>query len=445
MRTLIKAKAIVTLDQEDHIFQPGFLLVDKDCIINIFDEEGRRNTESFDEEIDLGNRILMPGIINAHTHSPMVLFRGMAEGHSLFTFDGWFNTVRAVEKVMTPDMLPAAVTVSCAEMIRTGTTCFADQYFWMERIVPQVQKVKMRAFLSYGIVELGDPSAREQEIKAAGDFLGSVNSDPLVTGWLGPHAFFVDNSEAAILMELDLAKRYGAGLHFHMATSGEEDRYCLEKYNVTAVKRMKAIGLLDQRLLAAHGITIPEEDFPMLAEHPFSIVAAPSSAMKNAAGFAPIRKMREAGINLALGTDNVTNNNSYDMFKEMQLMGKVTSMLEKEANVIPTKEIIKMATIGGAKSLGVENKIGSLEPGKKADVISLDLNEIGWSPLGFQDYYTAIVYSLTGQHVRDVMINGEWVFRDEKFTSLDYVSACSQLEKDCIRLKQAAQSKGKQS
>ena len=151
--------------------------------------------------------------------------------------------------------------------------------------------------------------------------------------------------------------------------------------------------------------------------------------------------MWQSGINLALGTDNVTNNNSYDMFKEMQLLGKVTSMLEREANVIPTREIVRMATMGGAKALGMEKEIGSLEVGKKADLISLDLTEIGWAPHGFQDHYTSIVYSITGQHVRDVMINGDWVFRDNQLTKIDYPAACVQMEADCTRLKQRVASK----
>ena len=441
MSTLVRAKSILTLDGQDHLYQPGYLVIENDRIQDLGQIEKLDPARHFDKTIDLGDRLIMPGLINAHNHSPMVLFRGMAEGHSLFTFDGWFNTVRVVEQVMDPDMLPAAVTVSCAEMIRTGTTCFADQYFWMDHIVPQVQKSKIRGVLCYGIVELGEKAARDRELHSASLFLESVKGDPLITGWLGPHAFFVDNSEDAIKMELELADKFNAGLHFHLATSGEEDRYCQEKYGCSAAVRMKQIGLLDHRLLAAHGITVPQEDFALLAKHPFTIVAAPSSAMKNAAGFAPIKAMWQSGINLALGTDNVTNNNSYDMFKEMQLLGKVTSMLEREVNVIPTREIIKMATMGGAKALGMEKEIGSLENGKKADFISLDLNEIGWAPHGFQDLYTSIVYSITGQHVRDVMINGEWVFRDNQFTMIDYPAACAQLENDCDRLKQRVASK----
>ncbi len=441
MTTLIRAKTILTLDDEDHLYQSGFIVIENNRITEVGQSEQLDPSRHFDSTINLPDRLLMPGLINAHTHSPMVLFRGMAEGHSLFTFDGWFNTVRVVEQVMEPDMLSAAVTVSCAEMIRTGTTCFADQYFWMDRIVPQVRKSKMRAVLCYGIVELGEKSARDRELHSASSFLESVQGDSLITGWLGPHAFFVDNSEDAIEMELALADQYNAGLHFHLATSGEEDRYCQKNYGCSAAVRMKQIGLLDHRLLAAHGITVPPEDFALLAKHPFTIVAAPSSAMKNAAGFAPIKAMWQSGINLALGTDNVTNNNSYDMFKEMQLLGKVTSMLEREVNVIPTREIIRMATMDGAKALGMEKEIGSLEVGKKADLISLDLGEIGWAPHGFQDLYTSIVYSITGQHVRDVMINGEWIFRDNQLTKIDYPTACAQMEADCTRLKQRVASK----
>jgi 5-methylthioadenosine/S-adenosylhomocysteine deaminase len=441
MTTLIRAGIVLTLDDKDHVYQPGYIIIEKNHIIEVGKIEELDPSRHFDSTIELPDRLLMPGLINAHNHSPMVLFRGMAEGHSLFTFDGWFNTVRVVEQVMEPDMLAAAVTVSCAEMIRTGTTCFADQYFWMDQIVPQVRKSKMRAVLCYGIVELGEKSSRDRELKAAGSFLQSIQGDPLITGWLGPHAFFVDNSEEAIKMELELADRFNAGLHFHLATSGEEDRYCQKNYGYSAAVRMQKIGLLDHRLLAAHGITVPPEDFNLLARYPFTIVAAPSSAMKNAAGFAPIKAMWQSGINLALGTDNVTNNNSYDMFKEMQLLGKVTSMLEREVNVIPTREIIKMATLGGAKALGMEKEIGSLQTGKKADLITLDLGEIGWVPHGFQDLYTSLVYSITGQHVRDVMIDGDWVFRNNQLTLIDYPAACAQMEADCTRLKQRVASK----
>jgi 5-methylthioadenosine/S-adenosylhomocysteine deaminase len=163
--------------------------------------------------------------------------------------------------------------------------------------------------------------------------------------------------------------------------------------------------------------------------------------MRNAAGIPPLVELLEAGIHVALGTDNVTNNNSYDMFKEMTLTGKVIALLKGDPAAIPTRSILEMATMGGARALGKEKEIGSLEVGKKADLIALDLEEIGWSPLGGQDIYTALVYSVTGQHVRDVMVNGRWLFRDNRWLTVDFRKARLDLEKQHTELMKRIRSK----
>lgn len=260
--------------------------------------------------------------------------------------------------MMDAGMVPPAVAVSCAEMIRTGTTCFADQYFYVDRIVPVVRQSGMRAALAYGIVEMGDQAAREREIAAATAFLADVQGDPRITGWVGPHAFFVDNSPEAIQLELALADRFQTGLHIHLATDGAEDRYCQEHFGRSAVQQMEALGVLDRRLLAAHCITVPPGDFPTLAAHPFTAVIAASAGMRSGGGAAPLKAMRQAGVNTALGfrsagTDNVANNNSYDLFSEMQAdrnpsVAKVMSLREREPadrnpNAIPARDILEMA------------------------------------------------------------------------------------------------------
>ncbi|MEM7113204.1 MAG: amidohydrolase family protein [Chloroflexota bacterium] len=445
MEQLIRAAKIVCLDAADTILEPGYAIMASGSDASESDASEPSGNGRFTylsdippttnlPMIDLGNRLLMPGLVNAHTHTPMTLFRGLAEGHSLFDFDGWYNTIRVVEEVMTPNMVPPAVLVSCAEMIRTGTTCFADQYFWMDQIVPAVHQSGMRAALGYGIVELGEEAAREREIAATAVFLDSLQDDPLLTGWVGPHAFFVDNSEAAIVQELDLAERFETGLHIHLSTSGEEDRFCQANYGQTAVPRMAQLGILNHRLLAAHCLTIPESDYPLLAKAPFTAVIAPSSAMRNAAGFAQVREMAAAGINLALGTDNVTNNNSYDLFKEMQILGKLASLHYRTPNALPTRDLLHMATQGGADALGLGDEIGSIEIGKQADFISLDLDEIGWSPTVSQDVYTALVYAISGMHVRDVAVAGKWLYRNGRFQTIDYAQAVQDLEKAALTL-----------
>ncbi len=425
---LLKSDWVVALDSKDTMLKEGYIVVEDSRITDIGLQKNLDSRRKFAETVDLKHRLVMPGLINTHTHTPMTLFRGHVEGHTLFTMEGWYNTIRVLELAMDPGMIPAAVAVSCAEMVRTGTTCFADQYFWMHQIVPEVRRSGLRASLAYGIVELGKEDARQRELAAATAFLESLKDDPLLHGWVGPHAFFVDNSETAMQLELDLAVRHHTGFHTHFGTGDEEDVYCQEKYGCSGIQQLKRMGFLAHPILAAHCITLQPEDFSTIAHTPFTVVFAPSSAMRNAAGVPPLVEMLNAGVNVALGTDNVTNNNSYDMFKEMTLTGKLMALLKRDPATISTRTILDMATLGGARALGMEKEIGSLEIGKKADLIALDLDEIGWSPMGGQDIYTALVYSVTGQHVRDVMVDGRWLFSDGRWLTVDFKAARLDLE-----------------
>jgi len=423
------------MNDQRGIFTPGHLLIEGSNILAV----GRPEDVTKDgvtEIVDFSDRLVMPGLINAHAHTPMSLFRGLAEGISLFTMDGFINCLRRLESAADSSMVPAAVEVSCAEMIRTGTTCFADQYFYMKDIYPVVDRSGLRAALAYGIVELGDEDSRQREIRSVTEFLESFSNHPRIKGWVGPHAFFVDNSEEIIALELDLARRFDTGLHIHFATSSEEEDYCQAKFGLSAVKRMKQLGILEYPLLAAHAITVPESDYAMLAESPFTAVICASSSMRSGFPAAPVKAMRDAGINLAIGTDNVANANSYDLFREMDITAKLQVYRESEPGVIPAREILEMATLGGAKALGWEDSIGSLEPGKLADLIALDLKDIGWGPKGAQDLYTAIVYAISGMHVTDVMVDGRWLLQSKEWKTMDYSSAVSRMNKDYKRLEE---------
>jgi 5-methylthioadenosine/S-adenosylhomocysteine deaminase len=432
--TLIRAGVVVTLDPEHHTYRPGGVQIKDGQIVCVAPLTAFKDSSA--QIIDLHDRLVMPGLVNAHTHTPMVLFRGLAEGHSLLTLEGWYNTIRLWELYLERQMIPPAVAVSCAEMIRTGTTCFADQYFYMDHIVPTVDRSGLRAALAYGIVELGDAEASARALGEAEAFLRQLQGHSRLKGWVGPHAFFADNQPDTIRAELELADRFDTGLHIHLATSGEEDRICQERYGRSAVQQMKALGVLNRRLVAAHCLTIPTADLATLAEAPFSAVIVPSSFTRSGAAEPPLPAMLTAGVNVGLGSDNVANNNSYDLFQDMRLLGKVMSFLEQEPGAIPAGRIVEMATMGGARALGLSEQIGSLEAGKRADLIALDLNEIGWAPLAAQDVYTALVYSVSGTHVRDVMVDGNWLLRDSQFTTLDYHKARADLEQAFIQLSQ---------
>ena len=441
--TIIKSAVILCLDASDQIFENGYLVIENERISEIGYQKDLNASRKFDQVVDLGYRLVMPGLVNAHTHSPMTIFRGHVEGHTIFTLEGWYNTIRVLEMDMTPDMISPGVAVSCAEMIRTGTTCFVDQYFWMDQIYPVVRESGLRAALAYGIVELGEEGARKRELAAASKFLEELSGDPLLDGWVGPHAFFVDNSEAAMLMEKELAEKFHTGFHTHYATGQEENNFCKKKYGHSAIKQLDTMGFLKYPILAAHSIGILEEDYAVIKDKPFTPVFAPSSGMRNAAGLAPLLALREAGVNVALGTDNVTNNNSYDMFKEMALTGKLMALLHRDSAALPTRYILEMATVNGAKAIGKEKEIGSLEKGKKADLIALDLDETGWAPFGGQDYYAALVYAVGGYHVKDVMVNGRWLYRDNRYLTIDYTQAKKDLEAKHAELMVRIQNKGK--
>ena len=436
MTTILFENALVlALGEADRIFDPGYVLI-KDGRIAAMGRQAMAPAGNVDEHVNAAGALVMPGLVNAHTHTPMTLFRGMAEGVSLFTMEGWYETIRRLELVMTPDMVPAAVTVACAEMIRTGTTTFADQYFHMDQIVPMVAGSGMRAALAYGVVELGDEVARARELAQLDAFLEALGNDRSgrLQGWVGPHAFFLDNSLETMAAERALAHKYGTGLHVHLSTSGEEDRYCQREFGMSAVQKLEALGMLERPMLAAHSISIPPEDWPLLARRPFTAVIAASACMRAGEEAAPLLGMRSAGINTALGTDNVCNNNDHDLFIEMRTLAKLTSFRERRPGAISAREVLDMATRGGAQALGLHDEIGELAPGMRADLIVLDRSGPGWAPLPGNDPFAALVYSVNGSQVRDVMVEGRWLLRERKLATLDYTEATAQLNADAQRL-----------
>lgn len=437
--TLLRDGMILCLGTADTIYDRGYVLIEDDRIIDIGDMTTLSET-SVDEVIDCSGKLIMPGLVNAHTHTPMTLFRGLAEGVSLLTLDGWLTAIRSLEEVMTPDMVPPAVEIACAEMIRTGTTTFADQYFFTDQIIPVVEKSRMRAVLAYGIVELGDPVARERELNNLEGFMEEVGNrgDGRMQGWVGPHAFFVDNSIEMMETQRRIAQKFKAGLHIHISTTGEEDALTQEQFGMSAVQKMHEMGMFDVPIIAAHAITIPESDWALLAAQDFTAIVAASACMRAGVDAAPAVGMLEAGIRVAIGTDNVCNNNDYDLFLEMRTLAKLASFREKRPGALPARDVLDMATRAGAEALGLGDEIGELAIGKKADLIMLNRHEIGWSPYHENDPFTPLVYSVNGLHVTDTMVDGQWLLRHREWTTLDFASAVEQQNANVRRLLQLA-------
>lgn len=413
--SLIHGATVLTVDAGNQVFEDGWIAIVDGRISGVGPRLTRPDTAGFDEVLDLTGHLVMPGLVNAHTHSAMVLFRGRSEGQSLLTMEGWYNSIREPELSLISSDIGPAVALSCAEMALSGTTTFCDQYFFAEEIAAAVKQAGLRAVIAYGIVQLGDVERGEAELKKATAFLEQQRSaDGRVIPWFGPHAPYVDNTEALLVEEVEVANRFGVGLHLHMACGPEDNEETLRRYGKTAAVALEELGFFNGRIHAAHCIDLSPEDIAVFARAPNASVSYNASAglRSGREGMCPAVALRTAGVTVALGTDNVAANNSYDMVSEMRVAGLVASHREGVAQPLSSRDLIRMATIEGARALGLDNEIGSLETGKAADIVAFDIRGPGYSET--PDPETLLVYSGSGRDVRHVWVGGEQIVSDRQ-------------------------------
>jgi len=418
---LFHGGTILTVDTENRAFAEGWIAVRDGRISGVGPKATTPDPSGYDEVFDLTRHLVIPGLVNAHTHSAMVLFRGRSEGQSLLTMDGWYNSIREPELSLVASDIGPAVALSAAEMLLSGTTMFCDQYFFAEEIAAAVKAAGIRAVIAYGIVQLGDRARGEEELAKATAFLQQQrSSDGRVIPWFGPHAPYVDNTEELLKAEVAVANRFGVGLHLHMACGPEDNEETQRRYSTTAAVALEKIGFFDGRIHAAHCIDLSPEDIAVFARAPHASVSynATAGLRSGRKGICPAVELKAAGVTVALGTDNVAANNSYDMVQEMRVAGLVASHREGRAQPLSSQELLRMATIEGAKALGLEREIGSIEVGKAADITAFDLGGPGYSET--PDPETLLIYSGSGRDVRHVWVAGEQLVRDRQLTRRPY-------------------------
>jgi 5-methylthioadenosine/S-adenosylhomocysteine deaminase len=428
MKQWIVADHVFVNDGLGTVFEPGIIEIDEGIIVSAGAATGKR--PSGHSVTDLGPVVIMPGLVNAHAHTPMSLMRGVAEGHSLLTMEGFLSVLRSREAHLSPDLVAASVAVSCADMIRHGTTAFADQYFYADQIAPTVVESGLRATIAWGIVELGDNTARERELTAATKFAESISDGTTVRGWIGPHAYFVDNRPEAMAVELALAHRLHAGLHVHFSTSGEEDRYCYQHHGKSALTVMKEMGMLEVPTILAHCNTVRTDELPLLVDTKAAMTVIPSVAMASGAPAAPVREALDAGVTVALGSDNACNNTNLDLFEEMRTLGKLAAFTSKIPNQITPREILNIATVGGHTAIDSGAHAGRLVAGGVADLIAVPVRHIQRGPVGAQSLEAALVYCTSGASVSHSMVDGRWIMTDRTPVNIDVGSALSQQQID---------------
>lgn len=350
-----------------------------------------------EEVIDGSNSIIMPGLINSHTHVGMAMFKGYGDGLPL---DEWLNKkIFPIEAKLKPEHVYWSTMLSCMEMIKSGTTCFSDMYYFMDQTEKATIDIGMRGFLSRGLIDIDGNG--EEKLKQALKHMKIKH--PRISWGFGPHAIYTCSEEYLKKIKESAGKKK---IHMHVSETKKEFDDCMKKHKKTPVEYLNDIGMIDENFIGAHGCYLTENDIDILKKS--TIVNNPCSNMKLASGIAPVYDLIKKGVNVCIGTDGVSSNNNLDMFEEMKFSSLVQKCEKRDASILNGKEILNLATTNGAKSLGLNT--GELKPGKKADMIMIDLDSINLKPL--HDIYSSIVYSCHGNDVKNVIIDGKMVMEN---------------------------------
>ena len=426
---LIHGCAILPMNKRT-VIKDGAVAV-KDGKIIFVGKYSRADKIRAERRIDAKGKVALPGLVNCHTHVPMTLFRGMAEDQPLNT---WLKSViwPLEAKLRTEDIHVGAL-LGCLEMIKSGTTCFADMYFHEEVIARAVEESGLRGVLAEGIIEAGDKAVGEKMLNDGVSFVRSFHgyAGGRVTALLGPHAAYSCSSE--LLVEIrEKASELDVGVHIHLAESREMFREFEESYGSSEVEFLEKIGFLRGHVLAAHCINLSRKDMQVLSVNGVNVAYVPVANMKLGLGAAKVTDLVSLGVNVGLGTDGPASNNSLDMFETVKMAALLQKLTYSNSRVLPVYEVLKMATINGAKALQLDESVGSLEVGKRADIVLVDLSKPHLKPL--HDVYANMVYSVRGSDVDTVVVDGEIVMENREVKTLDEQTVMEEAEKTAWNL-----------
>ena len=410
---LVSGGTIVTMDGDRLIVEDGALAVKGDVLAAIGFRSDIEKKYTAAQTIDARGKLVMPGFINGHTHVPMTLFRGL---HDDVTLDDWLHKYifPAEAKNVTEEFVRWGTRLAAAEQIRGGITTFADMYYFEDAVAEETKAAGMRGVLGETLIDFPAPDNKDKSEMLAytEKFLKRWQNDPLIHAAPAPHSIYTC-SQKTLEDAANLARKYHAPILIHVAEMKKELDDSRAQNGTTPVQYLNKIGILGPDVVAAHCIFVDETDRKLLAEKHVGCVHNPSSNMMLASGVSPVPELRAAGVAVGLGTDGPAgSNNDLDLMEEMDLAAKLQKITKMDPLALGAKAVVEMATIDGAKALHMEKEIGSLEPGKKADLIVIGLNEPNAVPM--YDVYAQLAYALKGNDVESVVIGGRVVMRDRK-------------------------------
>ncbi|MDM8554425.1 amidohydrolase [Desulfococcaceae bacterium HSG7] len=410
--------AIITVNPRFDIISDGVIGIKDGRIAIVEARDANMPLPLSTEKLDAQGGIVMPGLVNTHTHLPMTLFRGLADDLPLHT---WLNEhiFPAEKKSICPESVYAGTLLACAEMLLSGTTCCCDGYFFEDDTARAIAVAGMRAVAAQGVIDfpapgVPDPSLNIQTASAFVDKWQGAYST--ITPSIFCHSPYTCSSET-----LKAAKKTARAkdilFQIHVAETKTERENCLTEHGVTPIKYLETLGILDQKTLLAHTIWVDEDDIEIIAKSGANISITTESEMKLASGIAPLPEFIKAGLTVGLGTDGCASNNDLDLFRELDVTAKLHKVNTGDPCVADAETVIKLATIGGAKAIRLDHLIGSVEPGKQADLIIIDTHKPHLTPV--YNLPSLIVYAVSGADVRDVLVSGKAVVRNRQLLTSD--------------------------
>ncbi|SEO29733.1 amidohydrolase [Propionispora vibrioides] len=425
MPQTIILKNVELLSDCDELIQTDITISD-DCITSI---GTAMETGDKARVIDCIDKLAIPGLINTHTHAAMSLFRSYAD--DMLLMDWLENKIWPAEANLTAEDVYYGTLLAIAEMLKTGTTTFADMYFYMPQVAEAVAESGIRAVLARGMTGLGANAL--QSLAESEAFYRDYHhtADERITVMLGPHAPYTCPPDY-LKKVVALAQKLGAEIHIHLSETAGEVENCFKQYGKSPIELMSELGVLDCGVLAAHCVHVSTEDIQIMRQKQVRVAHNPGSNMKLASGIAPVPQMLAAGLCVGLGTDGAASNNNLDMLEEIRLTALLHKVSTRDPLVIPAQTAVKMATAFGAQALGLSDKVGRLAPGLKADIVLLDMNSPHWCPR--HNRLSLLAYSASAGDVHTVIANGKIVVENRRLITIDEEKLLYEAHKRSMRL-----------
>jgi len=412
---LICGGIILTLDEQDSVIDPGDIAIRGDTILDI----GLNLSDKYQAStlLEAKGHLVMPGLINAHTHAAMTLFRGLADDLALM--DWLKNYIFPAEaRFMSPEHVYLGTMLACLEMIKSGTTTLSDAYFFEPEAARAANDAGLRAVVAQGIIDFPSPDAPDpkESLRLAEEFICQWKGSDRISPAIFCHSAYTCSPQT-IQKAKRMAERHAVPFGLHLAETQQEVQEIVHRYGKRPVQHLADLGVLDETVMAIHCVWLDQREIDLLQELQVKVVHVPESNMKLASGIAPIPRLLERGITVGLGTDGCASNNDLDMFREMDTAAKLHKVFSQDPTALKARQLVRMATREGAAVLGQGHRIGSLEVGKKADLIILDLQKPHLLPV--YNFYSHLVYTFSGADVDSVIVNGALLMRNRKVLHLE--------------------------